>query len=104
MVGDFSVGPCPPQAQGQAQGQGTIIELDPTFGSFTLLELVSLVKVFRSELISTGVVQSVDTVGTCTTSYLLARPTCFVIFYSQLKEMVHSSREQHIVSFDTVMR
>jgi hypothetical protein len=52
--------------------------LDPTFGSFTLLELVSLMKVFRLfrlEWIVLGV-QSVDTLGRCTTSYLLAGPVC----------------------------
>jgi hypothetical protein len=46
--------------------------------SFTLGELVSLVKVFRLfrlEWIFFGV-QSVDTVGRCTTSYLLTRPAC----------------------------
>ncbi len=46
--------------------------------SFTLGELVSLVKVFRlfrMELDCFGV-QSVDTVGRCTTSYLLAGPAC----------------------------
>jgi hypothetical protein len=61
--------------------------LDPTFGSFTLLktsftlrELVSLVRVFRLFKLEQDVllgVQSVNTiVGRCTTSYLLARPTC----------------------------
>jgi hypothetical protein len=40
---------------------------------FTLGELVSLVKVFRLEQSFFGV-QSVDTVGRCTTSYLLAGP------------------------------
>jgi hypothetical protein len=58
-------------------GAGTIA-LDPTFGSFTLLEPVSLVKVFRLfrlERFFWGL-QSVDTVGRCTTSYLLARPAC----------------------------
>jgi len=46
--------------------------------SFTLGEPVSLVKVFRLfklEQIFFGV-QSVDTVGRCTTSYLLAEPAC----------------------------
>jgi hypothetical protein len=62
-----------------SQGQGTIA-FDPTFGSFTLLELVSqlhesvsLVKVFRLfklEQMFFGV-QSVHTVGSCTTSDLL---------------------------------
>jgi hypothetical protein len=57
-------------------GTGTIT-LDPTFGSFTLLESVfivdepkNLVKVFglfRLEWIFFGV-QSVDTIGRCTTS------------------------------------
>jgi hypothetical protein len=61
------------------------IEFHPTFRSFTLLELVShlgepvsLVKVFRLfklEQMFFGV-QSVDTVGRCTTSYLLAVPAC----------------------------
>jgi len=60
------------------------IALDPTFGNFTIRtgftlgELVSLVKVFRLfrlEWIFFGV-QSVDTVGRCTTSYLLAGPAC----------------------------
>jgi hypothetical protein len=70
---------------------GTItFTFDPTFGSFylirisfTLAELVSLVKVFRSfELeqmfvgVSELVFQSVDTVDRCTTSYLLAGPAC----------------------------
>jgi len=44
---------------------------------FSLLELVSLVKVFRLfrlEQIFCFGVQSVDTLGTCTTSYLLAGP------------------------------
>jgi len=53
------------------------IALDPTFGSFTLDEPVLLVKVFRPfrlEQILFGV-QSVDTVGRCTTSYLLAGAT-----------------------------
>jgi hypothetical protein len=63
-------------------GPGTMA-LDPTFGSlylirtsFTLGELVSFVKVFRLfrlEPDSFGV-ESVDTVGRCTTSYLLAGP------------------------------
>jgi len=56
-------------------GAGTIA-LDPTFGSFTLLEPVFLVKVFRLlrlEQIFFGL-QNVDTVGRCTTSYLLAGP------------------------------
>ncbi len=46
--------------------------------SFTLGQLVSLVKVFRQyklEQIFFGV-QNVDTVGRCTTSYSLARPAC----------------------------
>jgi hypothetical protein len=45
---------------------------------FTLGDLVSFVKVFRLfelEQMFVGV-QSVDTVGRCTTSYLLARPAC----------------------------
>jgi len=42
---------------------------------FALGELVSLVKVFRLEWVFFGV-QSVDTVGRCTTSYLLAGPAC----------------------------
>ncbi len=45
---------------------------------FTLGELVPLVKVFRLfrlEWMFSGV-QSVDTVGRCTTSYLLAGPAC----------------------------
>ncbi len=59
------------------------ITLDPTFRSVTILEtnftlskLVSLVKMlrlFRLEPIFFGV-QSVDTVGRYTTSYLLAGP------------------------------
>ncbi len=71
-------------------GAWTIVAFDPTFGSFTLLELVSLVKVFRlfrlepifavfRVCLGTDLfdVQSVYTVvGTCTTSYLLARPAC----------------------------
>jgi len=71
------VGPCP-------VGAGTIA-FDPTFGSFTLLktgftlgEPVSLVKVFRLfilEQIFFGVL-SVDTVGKCTTTYLLAGSAC----------------------------
>jgi hypothetical protein len=47
--------------------------------SFTLGELVSLVKMlilFRLELVFIGVL-SVDIIGRCATSYLLARPTCF---------------------------
>jgi hypothetical protein len=65
-------------------GTGTIT-LDPTFGSFTLLEsishlskLVSLVKMFRLfrlEWIFFGV-WSVNRVSRCTTSYLLAGPAC----------------------------
>jgi hypothetical protein len=45
---------------------------------FTLLELVSLVKVFRLfelEQIFFGV-ESLDIAGRCTTSYLLAGPAC----------------------------
>jgi hypothetical protein len=54
------------------------IAFDPTFGSFTLLELVShqmnplfwvkVFRLFRLKLIFLGA-QSVDTLGTCTTSY-----------------------------------
>jgi hypothetical protein len=58
-------------------GAGTIA-FDPTFGSFTLLKPVSLVKMFRLfklEQMFFGV-QSVDTVGRCTASYLLAGPAC----------------------------
>ncbi len=56
-------------------GTGTII-FNPTFGSFTLLEPVSYwVKVFRLfQLEWISGVQSVDTVGRCTASYLLAGP------------------------------
>jgi hypothetical protein len=56
----------------------TTFALDPTFGSFTLLELVFLVQVFglfRLEWIF-FFVQSVDTPVRCTTSYLLAGPAC----------------------------
>jgi hypothetical protein len=58
--------------------------LDPTFGSFTLLELVSpnvvsmvkVFKLFRLERMFFGV-QSVDIVGRCTTSsYLSTGPAC----------------------------
>ncbi len=46
---------------------------------FTLLEPVSLVKVFRlfrlEQIFFVGV-QSVDMAGRCTTSYLLAGPAC----------------------------
>ncbi len=42
---------------------------------FALGELVPWVKVFRLEWIFFGV-QSVDIVGRCTTSYLLAGPAC----------------------------
>ncbi len=54
------------------------ITFDPTFGSFTLLELVSLVKVFRLLRLEPIVLmfKSVDTEGRCTTSYLLAGPAC----------------------------
>ncbi len=64
-------------------GTGTIA-LDPTFGSFTLLEPIShQVTPFFGESVqnvqigtdSFGV-QSVDTVARCTTSYLLAGPAC----------------------------
>jgi hypothetical protein len=71
------------------------ITFDPTFGSFILLEPsepISFVKVFRLFRLKWTFlgVQSVDTVGTCTTSYLLAGPVylwClvflgFVIFES----------------------
>jgi hypothetical protein len=59
------------------------IAFDPTFGSFTLLELVSpnvvsmvkVFKLFRLERMFFGV-QSVDIVGRCTASYLLAGPAC----------------------------
>jgi hypothetical protein len=55
------------------------LALDPTFGSFTLLELVSLVQVFIDSLHWNGffwVVQSVGSLGRLTTSYLLGGPTC----------------------------
>jgi hypothetical protein len=58
-------------------GAGTIA-FYPSFGSFTLLEPVNLVKVFRLfrlEQIFFGV-ESVDTAGRCTTSYLSAGPAC----------------------------
>jgi hypothetical protein len=56
---------------------------------FTLGELVSLTKVFRLfrlERIFLGV-QSVDTVGRCKTSYLLAGPACFWCLVSQFSEL-----------------
>ncbi len=74
-------------------GTGTIA-LDATFGSFylirisfTLGELVSLVKVFRMFRLEGTFfgVQSVDAVGRCTTSYLLTGPACLwclVVFSS----------------------
>jgi hypothetical protein len=48
---------------------------------FTLGESVSLMKVFRLFRLGTDFfgVQSVDTVGRCTTSYLLAGPVYFVM-------------------------
>jgi len=58
-------------------GTGTIA-LDPTFESFIVLELVSLMKVFKLFKLERSLfgVESVDTVGRCTTSYLLAGPVC----------------------------
>jgi hypothetical protein len=59
-------------------GTGTIA-FDPRFGSFTLLEPVSLAKVFklfRLERIFLGFQSVVDTAARCTTSYLLAGPAC----------------------------
>ncbi len=66
-------------------GAGTIA-LDPTFGSFYLItisltsgERVSLMKVFRLFRLEWIVLVFrvwMDTVGTCTTSYLLAGPVC----------------------------
>jgi hypothetical protein len=66
----YFVGPSPPT------GTGTIT-FHPTFGSFTLLEPVFVVKVFRLFRLKQNFfgVQSVDTVGRCTTSYLLAGPS-----------------------------
>jgi hypothetical protein len=64
------------------------IAFNPTFGSFTLLELVSLAKVirlFKLEHIFFGV-QSMDTIGRCTTPYLfIGRASLFVTpcFYSK---------------------
>jgi len=58
-------------------GTGTMA-FHPTFGSFTLLEPVFLVKVFRLFSFETEFVgvPSVDTVRRCTTSYLLEGPAC----------------------------
>ncbi len=71
------VGPCPHKDRddhiGSNIGKFYLIRI-----GFTLDEPVSLVKVFRLfrlERIFWGV-QSVDTVGRCTTSYLLVGPTC----------------------------
>ncbi len=58
-------------------GTGTIA-LDPTFGSFTLLEPVSLMKVFKLEQMFFGV-ESVDTLGTCTTSLSFGGASVFVM-------------------------
>jgi len=56
--------------------------LDPTFGSFTLLELVShyakVFRLFRLERIFFGV-QSVNTVGRCTTFLSIGRPSVSVM-------------------------
>jgi hypothetical protein len=65
-------------------GPGTIA-LDPTFGSFYLIKIsftlgepASLVKVFRRFRLETDCfgVQSVEMLGRCTTSDLLAGPVC----------------------------
>ncbi len=71
------VGPCPHKDRDDHIGSNMwkfyLIRI-----GFTLVELVSLVKVFslfRLEWIFWGV-QSVDTVGRCTTSYLLVGPVC----------------------------
>jgi len=56
------------------------ITFNPSFGSFTLLELVSLVKVFfrlfRLEWIFFLLFRVWTQQVKCTTSYLLARPAC----------------------------
>ncbi len=67
----FSLGPLP-------TGTQTIALLDPTFGSFTLLEPVSLMKVFKLEQMFFGV-ESVDTLGTCTTSLSFGGASVFVM-------------------------
>jgi hypothetical protein len=68
----FVIGPCPHRDRDYCIGSnfGTFYLIRTVF---TLGELVSLVKVFRLEWIFLGV-QSVDTVGRCTTSYVLAGP------------------------------
>ncbi len=71
----FVFGPCPHRERvygiGSNFGKFYLIRTNFTFG-----ELVSLVKVFRLFRLEWifFVVQSVDIVGRCTTSYLLAGP------------------------------
>jgi len=53
------------------------IAFDPTFGSFTLLsEPVHLLKMFRLFKLEQMFFLFQDTIGSCTTSYLLAGPVC----------------------------
>jgi hypothetical protein len=61
--------------------------------SFTLGEPVSLVKVFRLNKIGTDCfgVQCVDTIGVCTTYYLLAGPACFWCLVKSQYEMLKLS-------------
>jgi len=66
---------------GHAPMGARTIALDPTFGSFTLLKPIShyVNQFLWWKCLHCFGVQNVNTVGRYTTSYLLARPACFVM-------------------------
>jgi hypothetical protein len=81
----------PPQGQGLSHWKFYLIKT-----SFTLSEQVFLVKafrLFRLERIFFGV-QSVDTVGRCTPSYLLAGPACLWCLVSWVSCMVCTKQDE----------
>jgi len=63
---------------GHALVRARTIALDPTFGSFTLLKPIShyVNQFLWWKCLDCFGVQNVNTVGRCTTSYLLAGPAC----------------------------